>query len=130
MPAAKDQRKPIGRAPCLDCETTAAFYQVQTGRRKGYLYKRCGCGADQSTGKAKQRRWITEMEPTGEPILDHPLDLNEPAPEPRAEPEPDPAETQPEPEPKPGARPAGKPNRAGALGLVAMAAAVGFALFS
>ncbi len=130
MPAAKDNRKPVGRAHCPDCDTTAAFYQVQTGKRKGYLYKRCACGCDQSSGKAKQRRWLDEMEPTGEPVIDHPLDLGEPAPEPRAEPAPDPEETPPEPDPKPGAEPAGQPNRAGVLGLVAMAAAVGFALFS
>ncbi|MFL1484905.1 hypothetical protein [Marinobacter sp. LN3S78] len=126
MPAAKDNRKPVGRADCADCGTVAAFYQVTKGKRAGYLYKRCGCGCDQSSGKAKQQRWLSEMEPTGEPMIDHPLDLDEPAPEPAGEPGSDPEE----PEPEPSREPTGEPNRAGVLGLVAMAAAVGFALFS
>lgn len=126
MPAAKDNRKPVGRAHCGDCDTVAALYQVQSGKRRGYLYKRCGCGCDQSNGKAKQQRWLAEMARTGEPMIDHPLDLGEPAPEPQ----PEPAETEAEPEPEPSREPTGEPNRAGILGLVAMAAAVGFALFT
>ncbi|NIB44741.1 hypothetical protein HBA55_34495 [Pseudomaricurvus alkylphenolicus] len=98
MPAAKDGRKPVGTAHCTECDSEAAFYQVQKGKRAGYLYKRCGCGCDQSSGKAKQHRWLAEMTVTGD-MLPHPL--AEPKP---AEPTPEPTE-EPAPEPAPNPRP-------------------------
>lgn len=123
MPAAKDDRKPVGTLHCSDCESEAALYQVARGKRQGYLYKRCACGADQSTGQAKQKRWLQEMKPTGHPMLDHPLGVE---PEPEAEP----VETPPEPEPKPPQNPAAETNRASPLGFFALAAAVAVALIS
>lgn len=86
MPKATDGRKPVGTIYCEDCDSVASFYQVQKGNRKGYLYRRCGCGADQSVGIVKQKRWLNEMEPIGE-MIPHPLAL-----------EPDPREEKPEPE--------------------------------
>lgn len=100
MARAKDDRKPVGTIGCPDCETTAAFYQVQKGNRAGYLYKRCGCGADQSVGKAKQQRWLQEMTRTDAPWLPHPLELEQP--ETRIEPTPDQGEIKVEPTPNPG----------------------------
>lgn len=73
MPRAKDNRKPVGTAYCDRCDAEAAFYQVQSGKRRGYLYKRCGCGCDQKTGEAVQREWLGEMVPTGVTMLEHPL---------------------------------------------------------
>ncbi len=84
MPKANDDRKPVGTAHCNDCGLTAAFYQVTKGKRRGYLYKRCpppsagGCGCDQSAGAVKQQRWLTEMQRTDEPMIEHPLNLAEP----------------------------------------------------
>lgn len=75
MPKATDNRKPVGTLHCDDCGTVASYYQVQKGKRRGYLYKRCGCGCDQSSGVEKQRRWLSGMNLTGEPMIDHPLDL-------------------------------------------------------
>lgn len=80
MPRAKDDRKPVGTEDCGDCGTTAAFYQVQTGKRRGYLYRRCACGADQSTGAEKQKRWLAGMARTASPMIEHPLNLEEPEP--------------------------------------------------
>lgn len=98
MPRAKDGRKPVGTAPCSQCETEAAFYQVKTGKRKGYLYRRCGCGCDQKTGEAVQREWLAVMVPTGEPMIEHPLNLDEPEPVPSTEPQETPNDESPEPQ--------------------------------
>jgi hypothetical protein len=67
----------------------ARFYQVQTGNRTGYLYRRCECGADQKTGAAVQVKWLKNMSRTDETMIPHPLDAarvqqSEPEPEPKA----------------------------------------------
>lgn len=87
MPAANDDRKPVGTTECSDCNNTASFYQIKKGNRRGELYKRCpprsqgGCGTDQRNGENLQRKWLEEMQRTGESMIDHPLiDLAEPTP--------------------------------------------------
>lgn len=84
MPAAKDGRLPVGREHCDDCDQEAVFYQVQKGKRRGYLYRRCGCGADQSSGTEKQKRWLSSMTRTDQAMIDHPLALEsaDPVPDP------------------------------------------------
>ncbi|NIB44719.1 hypothetical protein HBA55_34385 [Pseudomaricurvus alkylphenolicus] len=98
MPAAKDGRRPAGTAHCSACDTEATFYQVKKGKRKGFLYKRCGCGCNQSAGEPQQKQWLAEMTPTEE-MIPHPMQAAEPEPEP-AEPESEPA-AEPAPEPAP-----------------------------
>ena len=125
MPRANDNRPVVGTIPCEGCGETATLYQVQRGKRAGYLYKRCGCGADHRTGANIQRQWLRDMTPRaiGNAWIEHPLNLQ--APEPEPEPEPNP-----EPEPVGTATPLGtnpsKPRRGGliALGIAAGAAAL------
>ena len=77
----------------LTCNTLARFYQVQSGHRTGYLYRRCECGADQKTGAAVQVNWLQRMARTPEPMIPHPLEAaREQQGEPATEPEPKPAQ--------------------------------------
>ena len=73
MPRANDNRKPVGTEHCDTCGTLARFYQVQKGSRTGYLYRRCECGCNQTSGAAQQVRWLETMSRTAEPMIPHPL---------------------------------------------------------
>lgn len=127
MPRAKDNRKPVGTEHCDQCGTLARFYQVQKGNRTGYLYRRCECGADQRTGAAIQCKWLESMDRTAETMIPHPLEqVRETPPEPAP---PEPEET-PEPRTSSGGNPETTNHKAGALGLLAMGAAVAVALFT
>lgn len=53
----------VGTAHCDICGETASFHQTARSKRKGLLYKRCGCGCDQRTGAAVQKRWREQMTP-------------------------------------------------------------------
>lgn len=91
----------IGTLDCKTCGEVATLHQTARSKRKGLLYKRCGCGCDQRTGAAVQKRWREQMTPR--PGYEH---LKEPEePQARAvEPEPETTETKPaepaKPEPK------------------------------
>lgn len=121
MPRANDNRPVVGTVPCDGCHQTKALYQVQTGKKAGYLYGRCGCGADQRTGAHIQREWLRTMTPREtDQWLPHPLNL-----EPEPKPEPDPVGTgQAEPEPV-GTT---KQPRGGLLGLAVLAGAAALAI--
>lgn len=90
MPRANDKRKPVGTEHCDTCGTLARFFQVQKGNRMGYLYRRCECGCNQTSGAAQQVKWLNSMSPTGEEMIPHPLQKQ--ADEPVVEPEPKPAQ--------------------------------------
>jgi len=112
------------------CGTLARFFQVQKGNRRGYLYRRCECGANQTTGAAQQVKWLNTMDRTAEPMIPHPLEQVQ-------TPEPDPEKPQQEPEPETPEPPANtegnrKPetNKAGLFGLIAMGAAVAVAMMT
>ena len=125
MPRANDNRPAVGTIACDGCGETATLYQVQRGKRMGYLYKRCGCGADQRTGEYIQRDWLRHMSAReiGDQWIPHPLDLPEPDPEPANTPQPDPIGT-----PGPVGTTPEKPRRGGliALGIAAGAAVISF----
>lgn len=114
---------------CVDCGEIASFYQVQKGKRRGYLYKRCGCGADQSTGKAKQQRWAREMiERQGVEKLPYPalLDISgDTAAKQAIEPDSPPEADQDAPEPPPEVSP---PAGGGLWGFLLVAGAAAAAL--
>ena len=121
MPRANDNRKPVGTQECGDCGTLARFYQVQKGNRTGYLYRRCECGADQSSGAAKQARWLATMDRTGAPMIPHPLE--NPASD-RAEPGEPAPEKPPEPQAAQGVNPKPDSNKTGLIGVAALVGAV------
>lgn len=125
MPRANDKRKPVGTEHCNDCGTLARFYQVQRGHRTGYLYRRCECGADQSTGAAKQVRWLNSMDKTAEPMIPHPLEAARGTQEAtQAEPqEPEPVK-QPEPQAPQGVNPQPSNKKSGLIGVAALVGAV------
>ena len=127
MARANDGRKPVGTEHCNECGTLARFYQVQKGNRTGYLYRRCECGADQRSGAAVQVKWLQTMQPTGEPMIPHPLQARadepaEPAPEPTPEPKPKTAEPRDTSEVNP--QPGNKKTGLIGLGILVMAGAV------
>lgn len=87
----------VGTLHCDECNEEASV--LQTKRGKGtYLYRRCGCGCDQRTGAAIQKKWALEMTPRAgfehlkpeqtepEPIVEP--ETTEPEPKPIAAPEP------------------------------------------
>ena len=124
MARANDNRQPVGKMDCDDCATVAALFQVASGKRKGYLYKRCACGCDQSSGHAKQRKWLRSMTRTDADMYPHPL-----ADDTEAEPAPEPKQPDPEPAPEPDQEPGGEPNRGRSfVGLAALVGAVALAL--
>jgi len=127
MPRAKDNRKPVGTKHCGVCETLGRFYQVQTGNRAGLLYFRCECGANQSSGKLQQVKWLKEMQPTGADMIPHPLQ-NEPVPD--VVPEKPAEEPAPKAAPEAAQRQGSEPNKAGFIGVAAMVGAVALALLT
>ena len=127
MPRAKDNRKAVGTEHCNECSTTARFYQVQTGNRTGYLYRRCECGADQKTGAAVQMRWLSGMARTAEIMIPHPLQARaEPQAEPVAQVEPKPAE----PQASSGGNPEKQSSKAGIVGLFIIVGGIAAALLT
>jgi hypothetical protein len=73
----------VGTLLCKECKEIASV--LQTKRGKGtYLYRRCGCGCDQRTGAAIQKRWATDMTPKAG--FEH-LKLEPTEPEPTQQPE-------------------------------------------
>jgi hypothetical protein len=109
------------------CETLGRFYQVQTGNRAGLLYFRCECGANQSSGKLQQVKWLKEMQPTGADMIPHPLQ-NEPVPD--VVPEKPAEEPAPKAAPEAAQRQGSEPNKAGFIGVAAMVGAVALALLT
>jgi hypothetical protein len=128
MPRATDNRKPVGTGTCEKCgENTAEFFQVQRGKRLGYLYRKCiNHRANQCQTPAQQFEWLDGMKRTVYPMIPHPLQA------PAAQPVEPAADHVPEPEPKavPEKKPAPVPNRGGFIGFAAMAGAVALALFT
>jgi hypothetical protein len=55
-------RETVGTLHCKTCETEASLHQTARGKKR-LLYKRCGCGCDQRTGAAIQKKWAQEMTP-------------------------------------------------------------------
>lgn len=55
-------RETVGTLHCKTCETEASLHQTARGKKR-LLYKRCGCGCDQRTGAAIQKKWAQEMKP-------------------------------------------------------------------
>jgi hypothetical protein len=55
-------RETVGTMHCKTCNAEASFHQTARGKRR-LLYKRCGCGCDQRTGAAIQKKWAQEMKP-------------------------------------------------------------------
>ena len=89
-------RETVGTLHCKTCETEASLHQTARGKKR-LLYKRCGCGCDQRTGAAIQKKWAQEMTPRqGFEHLKQ--ERTESIEEPKAEPETTEAEPKPEPE--------------------------------
>lgn len=53
----------VGTLHCNTCGEVATLHETARGKGKGILYRRCGCGCDQRTGEAIQRRWREQMTP-------------------------------------------------------------------
>ncbi len=58
---ATQNRPVIGYIHCDDCGERGTVHQSARGKGR-YLYKRCGCGCDQRTGKAVQTRLYFGMD--------------------------------------------------------------------
>lgn len=84
----------VGTLHCEKCGEVASLHVTKRGKGKDKLYKRCGCGCQQTFGDAIQKEWRQNMVPR--PGFEH---LAEPKPEPE-QPEPI-TETVPESEPEP-----------------------------
>lgn len=90
-------RETIGTLHCKTCDTEASLHQTARGKRR-LLYKRCGCGCDQRTGAAIQKKWAQEMTPRSG--FEHlKIEPEQTEPEPTIEPET--TETEPMPAAKP-----------------------------
>jgi hypothetical protein len=84
---AVQNRETVGTIDCKTCGQVASLHQTARGKRR-LLYKRCGCGCDQRTGAAIQKKWAQEMTArAGYEHLKQPAEPAEPAPEPEPEPE-------------------------------------------
>lgn len=59
---AVQNRETVGTIDCDVCGKIASLHQTARGKRR-LLYKRCGCGCDQRTGEAIQKKWAQEMTP-------------------------------------------------------------------
>lgn len=94
MTKVTDVKRPlVGRIDCNNCGEVAGLYKARRGKLTDLLYKRCGCGCDQRTGAAVQKRWRENMQP--ESGYEY-LKITGQQPDKQPEPEPD---KQPEPEP-------------------------------
>jgi hypothetical protein len=127
MPRAKDNRKPVGTGPCEQCgDNTGEYFQVQSGKKMGYLYRKClNCPANQSKTPADQFAWLAAMSRTPYPMIPHPLQVQGPVHVPEA-----PAPVQDVPATETATKTVPVPNRAGFIGVAAMAGAVALALFT
>ena len=130
MPRANDNRKPVGTGTCEKCgENTAEYFQVQKGKKMGYLYRKClNCPANQSQRPADQFKFLEAMKRTPHPMIPHPLEgrVGEPEPE---EPEPKPAPEPDEPQAPQGVQ--GTTSKtAPMLGVMGLTAAVLIGLFT
>ena len=61
--ATKNDNPIVGTFPCADCGEVATLLVTLRGKKKDLLYKRCGCGCDQRTGQAVQKKWRERMTP-------------------------------------------------------------------
>lgn len=89
-------RETVGTLHCKTCGTEASLHQTARGKKR-LLYKRCGCGCDQRTGAAIQKKWAQEMTPRqgfeylkieAEPIKEPETTETEPVLEEKPEPTP------------------------------------------
>lgn len=90
---ARTNNEVVGTFDCKTCGTVATLHQTKRGTKKGLLYKRCGCGCNQSTGEQIQRIWREKMTPREgyEHLKLEPETVDEPAKEPTPEPKAEPA---------------------------------------
>jgi hypothetical protein len=87
----------VGTLYCNECKEQASVLQTKRGKGKN-LYRRCGCGCDQRTGAAIQKKWAVDMIPRAgfehlkqeqpEPVPEQPQQTTEPVPSQKAKPEP------------------------------------------
>lgn len=112
-------RETVGTMHCITCETEASLHQTARGKRR-LLYKRCGCGCDQRTGAAIQKKWAQEMTPRSG--FEH-LKIE---PEPTIEPE----TTEPEPSIKPSQEPVKPIKGAGFMPIFGALCGVGLLLLT
>ena len=111
---AVQNRETVGTIDCRTCEQVASLHQTARGKRR-LLYKRCGCGCDQRTGAAIQKKWAQEM--TARAGYEHLKQAPEPEHDQKPEPEHNQQQEPAEPENNQQQEPAKKRGGAGLLPL-------------